>query len=242
MRRRGRKAFPAGRTHGPAAHAGLISFSDADQDAGRGAGNGNGPKHLSRQGRTSSDGGRKSRWRRIAEAKAKAIAEAGAKAKVSRRNRCPAKEPSRQKGFEMKSYIAKPSEIERKWYVVDAEGKTLGRLASKVAAILRGKNKPTYTPHMDCGDYVIVINAEKVKVTGKKMTDKLYVSYSGFPGGKKEVALKELLEKKPDEIVRHAVKGMMPDGKLGRQMFKKLKVYAGPEHNHEAQKPETLEI
>jgi len=142
----------------------------------------------------------------------------------------------------MKSYIAKPSEIERKWYVVDAEGKTLGRLASKVAAILRGKNKPTYTPHMDCGDYVIVINAEKVKVTGKKMTDKLYVSYSGFPGGKKEVALKELLEKKPDEIVRHAVKGMMPDGKLGRQMFKKLKVYAGPEHNHEAQKPETLEI
>ena len=142
----------------------------------------------------------------------------------------------------MKSYIAKPSEIERKWYVVDAEGKTLGRLASKVAAILRGKNKPTYTPHIDCGDYVIVINAAKIKVTGKKMTDKLYTTYSGFPGGKKEVALKELQQKKPDEVVRHAIKGMMPEGKLGRQMFKKLKVYAGPEHNHEAQKPETLEI
>ena len=142
----------------------------------------------------------------------------------------------------MKSYIAKPTEVERKWYVVDAEGKTLGRLASQVAAILRGKNKPTFTPHIDCGDYVIVINAEKVKVTGKKMTDKVYTTYSGFPGGKKEIPLQEMLAKKPDEVIRHAVKGMMPDGKLGRQMFKKLKVYAGPEHNHESQKPETLEI
>jgi large subunit ribosomal protein L13 len=142
----------------------------------------------------------------------------------------------------MKSYIAKPKEVERKWYVVDAEGKTLGRLASQVAAILRGKNKPTYTPHIDCGDYVIVINAEKVKVTGKKMTDKIYTSYSGFPGGKKEVPLQEMQAKKPDEVVRHAVKGMMPEGKLGRQMFKKLKVYAGPEHEHAAQKPEKLEI
>ena len=142
----------------------------------------------------------------------------------------------------MKSFIAKPKEVERKWYVVDAEGKTLGRLASQVAAILRGKNKPTFTPHVDCGDYVIVINAEKVKVTGKKMTDKMYVTVSGYPGGRKEIPLEKHLAKHPDDIVRHAVKGMMPDGKLGRQMFKKLKVYAGPEHNHEAQKPELLEI
>ena len=144
--------------------------------------------------------------------------------------------------FCMKSFIAKPEEVERKWYVVDAEGQTLGRLASKVAAILRGKNKPTFTPHVDCGDYVIVINAEKVKVTGKKMTDKVYVTVSGYPGGRKEVSLEKLQAKKPEEIIRHAVKGMIPDGKLGRQMFKKLKVYAGPEHNHEAQKPELLEI
>ena len=142
----------------------------------------------------------------------------------------------------MKSFIAKPEEVERKWYVVDAEGKTLGRLASQVAAILRGKNKPTFTPHVDCGDYVIVINAEKVKVTGKKRTDKVYTTVSGFPGGKKEVSLEKLQAKKPEEIIRHAVKGMIPDGKLGRQMFKKLKVYAGSEHNHEAQKPEMLEI
>ena len=142
----------------------------------------------------------------------------------------------------MKSFIAKPAEVERKWYVIDAEGKTLGRLASQAAAILRGKNKPTFTPHVDCGDYVIVINADKVKVTGKKRTDKVYTTVSGFPGGKKEVSLEKLQAKKPEEIIRHAVKGMIPDGKLGRQMFKKLKVYAGPEHNHEAQKPEMLEI
>ena len=142
----------------------------------------------------------------------------------------------------MKSYIAKPAEVERKWYVVDAEGKTLGRLASQVATILRGKNKPIYTPHVDCGDNVIVINAEKIAVTGKKLTDKLYVTYSGFPGGKKEVMLKDMLANKPEEVIRHAVKGMLPDGKLGRQMFKKLHVYAGPEHKHAAQKPEPLEF
>lgn len=142
----------------------------------------------------------------------------------------------------MKSYIAKPAEVERKWYVVDAEGKTLGRLASQVATILRGKNKPIYTPHVDCGDNVIVINAEKIAVTGKKLTDKLYVTYSGFPGGKKEVMLKDMLANKPEEVIRHAVKGMLPDGKLGRQMFKKLHVYTGPDHKHEAQKPETLEF
>ena len=142
----------------------------------------------------------------------------------------------------MKSYIAKPAEVERKWYVVDAEGKTLGRLATQIATILRGKHKPTFTPHVDCGDYVIVVNAEKIAVTGKKMNDKIYVTYSGYPGGKKEIPLKEMLAKKPEEVVRHAVKGMLPDGKLGRKTFKKLFVYAGPEHKHEAQKPETLEI
>ena len=142
----------------------------------------------------------------------------------------------------MKSYIAKPAEVERKWYVVDAEGKTLGRLAAQVASVLRGKNKPTYTPHVDCGDNVIVINCEKIAVTGKKMKDKIYVSYSGFPGGKKEVRLEEMLAKKPEEVIRHAVKGMLPEGKLGRQMFKKLHVYAGAEHKHEAQKPKTLEV
>lgn len=142
----------------------------------------------------------------------------------------------------MKSYIAKPAEVQRKWYVVDAEGKTLGRLASEVASVLRGKNKPTYTPHVDCGDNVIVVNAEKVTVTGKKRKEKTYVSYSGFPGGKKEISFDDLQAKKPEEIIRHAVKGMLPDGKLGRQMFKKLHVYAGPEHKHAAQKPEPLEF
>ncbi len=142
----------------------------------------------------------------------------------------------------MKSYIAKPAEVQRKWYVVDAEGKTLGRLASEVASVLRGKNKPTYTPHVDCGDNVIVVNAEKVSVTGKKRKEKIYVSYSGFTGGKKEVTFEEMQAKKPEEIIRHAVKGMLPEGKLGRQMFKKLHVYAGPEHKHAAQKPEPLEF
>ena len=138
----------------------------------------------------------------------------------------------------MKSYIAKPADVDRKWYVIDAEGKTLGKLAVEAAMILRGKKKPIYTPHIDTGDYVIVINAEKVCVTGKKESDKIYKHHSGYPGGLKETPLKELRAKQPEEIIRHAVKGMMPKGKLGRQMFKKLKVYAGPEHPHTAQKPE----
>lgn len=138
----------------------------------------------------------------------------------------------------MKSYIAKPAEVERKWYVIDAEDKTLGKVAAEVASILRGKKKPIYTPHVDTGDYVIVINAEKVRVTGKKEEQKIYKSHSGYPGGLKETTLRELRAKKPEEIIRHAVKGMMPKGKLGRQMFKKLKVYAGPEHPHTAQNPE----
>ena len=138
----------------------------------------------------------------------------------------------------MKSYIAKPAEVERKWYVIDAEDKTLGKIASEVASILKGKKKPIYTPHVDTGDYVIVINAEKVRVTGKKEEQKIYKSHSGYPGGLKETTLRELRAKKPEEIIRHAVKGMMPKGKLGRQMFKKLKVYAGPEHPHTAQNPE----
>lgn len=138
----------------------------------------------------------------------------------------------------MKSYIAKPAGVDRKWYVIDAEGKTLGKLAVEAAMILRGKKKPIYTPHIDTGDYVIVINAEKVCVTGKKESDKIYKHHSGYPGGLKETPLKELRAKQPEEIIRHAVKGMMPKGKLGRQMFKKLKVYAGPEHPHAAQHPE----
>ena len=142
----------------------------------------------------------------------------------------------------MKSFIAKPAEVERKWYVVDADGKTLGRLASEVASVPRGKNKPTFTPHVDCGDYVIVINAEKVAVTGKKRPEKIYKKHTGYPGGLREITFDKLQQKKPEEIIRHAVKGMLPDGKLGRQMFKKLKVYAGAEHPHTAQKPETLEI
>lgn len=142
----------------------------------------------------------------------------------------------------MKSFITKPAEVERKWYVVDADGKTLGRLASEVASVLRGKNKPTFTPHVDCGDYVIVINAEKVAVTGKKRAEKIYKKHTGYPGGLREITFDKLQQKKPEEIIRHAVKGMLPDGKLGRQMFKKLKVYAGAEHPHTAQKPETLEI
>ena len=142
----------------------------------------------------------------------------------------------------MKSFIAKPAEVERKWYVVDADGKTLGRLASEVASVLRGKNKPTFTPHVDCGDYVIVINAEKVAVTGKKRNEKIYKKHTGYPGGLREITFDKLQQKKPEEIIRHAVKGMLPDGKLGRQMYKKLKVYAGPEHAHAAQKPEVLEF
>lgn len=149
---------------------------------------------------------------------------------------------SERKGKIMKSFIAKPHEVERKWYVVDAEGKTLGRVASQVATVLRGKNKPTFTPHVDCGDYVIVINAEKVEVTGKKRKEKVYKHHTGYPGGLRETTFDKLIAKKPEEVIRHAVKGMMPKGKLGRQMYKKLKVYAGPEHDHAAQKPEKLEF
>ena len=142
----------------------------------------------------------------------------------------------------MKSFIASPSTGDRKWYVVDAEGKTLGRLASEVANVLRGKNKPTYTPHIDTGDYVIVVNAEKIQVTGKKLDQKKYYHHSEYVGGMKEATLKEMMQKKPEFVITHAVKGMLPKGPLGRQMLTKLHVYAGPEHNHAAQKPEVLDI
>ena len=138
------------------------------------------------------------------------------------------------------TYATKPSDIERKWYVVDATDMTLGRLASEVAKVLRGKNKPIFTPHIDCGDNVIVINAEKIKVTGKKMDQKVYYHHSDYVGGLKEATLREKLEKKPEQVIELAVKGMLPKGPLGRQMFTKLHVYAGPEHKHEAQKPEVL--
>ncbi|MCI8691830.1 MAG: 50S ribosomal protein L13 [Lachnospiraceae bacterium] len=140
----------------------------------------------------------------------------------------------------MKTFMASPATIDRKWYVVDAEGMTLGRLASEVAAVLRGKNKPTFTPHMDTGDYVIVVNAEKIKVTGKKLDQKVYYHHSGYVGGLKETTLKEKLAKKPEQVLELAVKGMLPKGPLGRQMYRKLFVYAGPEHKHAAQKPEVL--
>ena len=142
----------------------------------------------------------------------------------------------------MKTFMASPSTIERKWYVVDATGHTLGRLATEVANVLRGKNKPTYTPHIDTGDYVIVINADKIKVTGKKLDQKIYYNHSDYVGGMKETTLKEMLAKKPEYVIDHAVKGMLPKGPLGRQMLKKLFVYAGPDHKHAAQKPEVLDI
>ena len=136
--------------------------------------------------------------------------------------------------------MASPATIDRKWYVVDAAGMTLGRLASEIASVLRGKNKPIYTPHMDTGDYVIVINAEKVAVTGRKLDQKIYYKHSDYVGGMKQATLREKLNKKPEEVVEHAVKGMLPKGPLGREMYKKLFVYAGPEHKHAAQKPEAL--
>ena len=142
----------------------------------------------------------------------------------------------------MKSYMASPATIERKWYVVDATGHTLGRLTSEIAKILRGKNKPTYTPHIDTGDYVIVVNADKIKVTGKKMDQKIYYRHSDYVGGMKETTLKEMMNKKPEDVITLAVKGMLPKGPLGRSMIKKLHVYAGPEHVHAAQQPEVLEI
>ena len=140
------------------------------------------------------------------------------------------------------TYMPSAASIERKWYVVDASGLTLGRLSSEVAKILRGKNKPIYTPFMDTGDYVIVINADKITVTGKKMDQKLYRHHTGYIGGLKEVTLRKMLETKPTEVVKHAVNGMLPKNALGRKMMKKLRVYAGAEHGHEAQKPEVLEI
>ena len=140
----------------------------------------------------------------------------------------------------MKTFMASPATIDRKWYVVDATDMTLGRLASEVAKVLRGKNKPIFTPHIDCGDNVIVINAEKIKVTGKKMDQKVYYHHSDYVGGLKEATLREKLEKKPEQVIELAVKGMLPKGPLGRQMFTKLHVYAGPELKHEAQKPEVL--
>ena len=140
----------------------------------------------------------------------------------------------------MKSYMANPDKIERKWYVVDATDCTLGRLASEVAKVLRGKNKPEFTPHVDTGDYVIIVNAEKIKVTGKKLDQKIYYHHSEYLGGMKETTLKEMLAKKPEKVLELAVKGMLPKGPLGRAMHKKLFVYAGPEHKHEAQKPEVL--
>ena len=140
----------------------------------------------------------------------------------------------------MQTYMANPDKIERKWYVVDATGYTLGRLASEVAKVLRGKNKPIFTPHMDCGDYVIVVNAEKIKVTGKKLDQKIYYNHSDYVGGMRETTLRELMAKKPEKVIELAVKGMLPKGPLGRSMFTKLHVYAGPEHEQAAQKPEVL--
>ena len=140
----------------------------------------------------------------------------------------------------MKTYMANPDKIERKWYVVDAEGCTLGRLASGIASVLRGKNKPQFTPFVDTGDYVIVVNADKIKVTGKKMEQKVYYRHSEYVGGMKETNLQEMLAKKPEKVLELAVKGMLPKGPLGREMYSKLFVYAGPEHKHAAQKPEVL--
>jgi large subunit ribosomal protein L13 len=142
----------------------------------------------------------------------------------------------------MKTYQAKKEELDYQWYLVNAEGKVLGRLAAELVKILKGKNKPTYTPHLDTGDFVIVVNAEKVALTGKKMKDKIYYHHTGYPGGIKETNAEKLLAKKPTEMIRIAVKGMLPKNSLGRQMIRKLKIYAGPNHPHEAQKPVTLNL
>jgi len=142
----------------------------------------------------------------------------------------------------MKSYMARPLEVERRWYVVDAEGQTLGRLATEIARLLRGKNKPQYTPHVDTGDFVVVVNAEKVVVTGKKAEQKVYRRHSGYPGGLKETSYEQMMERRPTEILRKAVKGMMPKNRLARQQLRKLKIYAGPEHPHAAQNPQPYEV
>ena len=142
----------------------------------------------------------------------------------------------------MKTYNAKPGEIARDWYVVDAEGKTLGRIATQIADRLRGKGKTAFTPHVDTGDFVVVVNAEKIAVTGKKLDEKMYYKHSGYPGGLRERTLREQLERQPTEVLRKAVKGMLPRNKLGRAQLTKLKIYAGPEHPHEAQEPTPLEV
>jgi large subunit ribosomal protein L13 len=142
----------------------------------------------------------------------------------------------------MKTYVTKPHEVERQWFVVDAEGQTLGRLSTRIATILRGKHKPIYNPAVDCGDYVVVVNAGKVKVTGRRLEQKKYYRHSGYLGGLKEITLDKQLQKFPERVLESAVRGMLPKNALGRQMFKKLKIYAGPEHPHQAQTPETLEI
>ena len=142
----------------------------------------------------------------------------------------------------MKTFMQKKENIERNWYVIDAEGKTLGRVATKAAHVLRGKHKVTYTPYVDCGDYVIIVNADKVVLTGNKLEDKKYYNHSGFPGGLRERSAKEMIEKYPEEMVERAVKGMLPKNRLGRQMYKKLFVYEGMNHNHEAQKPEKISL
>lgn len=142
----------------------------------------------------------------------------------------------------MKTFVAKPETVKRDWYIVDAEGKTLGRIATEIAARLRGKHKAEYTPHVDTGDYIIVVNAEKVRVTGKKTTDKMYHAHSGFPGGINSISFDKLIQRKPEMVIEAAVKGMLPKGPLGRAMFRKLKVYAGAEHAHAAQQPQVLDI
>ncbi len=142
----------------------------------------------------------------------------------------------------MKTYMANPAKIERKWYVVDADGQVLGRMAAQVASVLRGKNKPEFTPHEDVGDYVVIVNAAKVKVTGRKLDQKIYYHHSDYVGGMKETTLREMMAKKPEKVVELAVKGMLPKGPLGRQMLDKLHVYAGPEHKQQAQKPEVLTL
>ncbi|WP_100643885.1 50S ribosomal protein L13 [Alteromonas facilis] len=142
----------------------------------------------------------------------------------------------------MKTFVAKPETVKRDWFVVDATDKTLGRLASEIAHRLRGKHKPEYTPHVDTGDYIVVVNAEKIAVTGNKAKDKVYYAHSGYPGGLKDITFEKLIAKKPEMVLEKAVKGMLPKGPLGRAMFRKMKVYAGPEHNHAAQQPQVLDI
>ena len=142
----------------------------------------------------------------------------------------------------MKTFMLRKEDVEHKWYVIDAEGKTLGKVAALAASVLRGKNKPTYTPHVACGDYVIIVNAEKVVLTGNKLEDKKYYNHSGFPGGLRERTAKEMINNYPEEMVERAVKGMLPKNRLGRQMYKKLFVYEGMNHNHEAQKPEKINL